>query len=49
MRFLIDANLPFALAHWIGEQGDHAEHVSDAGLASADDRDIWAYAGRMMP
>lgn len=44
MRFLIDAQLPPALARWLTEQGHEAEHVVDGGLAEADDRLIWDYA-----
>ena len=44
MRFLIDAQLPPALARWITEHGHEAEHVLDCGLAEADDRIIWEYA-----
>ena len=44
MRFLVDAQLPPALARWLAEQGHVAEHVFDLGMASADDRLIWAYA-----
>lgn len=44
MRFLVDANLPPALASWIRERGCGCDHVADVGLASADDRKIWAYA-----
>ena len=35
MRFLIDAQLPPALARWITEHGHEAEHVLDCGLAEA--------------
>lgn len=34
MRFLIDAQLPPALARWLEGEGHQAEHVSDIGLAS---------------
>ena len=47
MRVLIDAQLPPALAAWIGLQGDEAEHVADVGLLSASDAMIAAYAERM--
>lgn len=36
-RFLIDAQLPPALARWLVAQGHAAEHVNDAGLDGADD------------
>ncbi len=41
MKFLIDANLPPALAHWLVEQGHEANHVSEFALEGASDRDIW--------
>lgn len=44
MRFLVDAQLPPALARWLVEQGQHAEHVADVDLADANDRAVWAYA-----
>jgi predicted nuclease of predicted toxin-antitoxin system len=43
-RFLIDAQLPPALARRLTALGHVAEHVDDAGLASASDRRIWDYA-----
>jgi predicted nuclease of predicted toxin-antitoxin system len=44
MRFLVDAQLPPALARWLAASGHDADHVADLGLASASDRQIWAYA-----
>ena len=44
MRFLVDAQLPPALARWIEAQGHTAEHVIDRDLADADDRTLWDYA-----
>lgn len=44
MRFLIDAQLPPALARWLSSQGHEAEHVVDLRLAGADDRSIWQHA-----
>jgi predicted nuclease of predicted toxin-antitoxin system len=44
MRFLVDAQLPPALARWLEERGHTAEHVVDSGLATADDRVIWDHA-----
>lgn len=41
MRFLVDAQLPPALARWLASQGHHADHVGDLGLAAATDRVIW--------
>ena len=44
MNFLVDAQLPPALAHWIVSQGHQATHVFDIGLQSADDPAIWERA-----
>lgn len=44
MRFLIDANLPPALAQWIRNQGHEAEHVAAAIGPTATDRAIFAWA-----
>jgi predicted nuclease of predicted toxin-antitoxin system len=44
MRFLIDAQLPPALARWLSSAGHDAEHVADIGLAGARDGEIWTYA-----
>lgn len=41
MRFLVDAQLPTALARWLEAQGHHAEHVVDLNMAGASDSDIW--------
>ena len=41
MKFLIDAQLPPALAGWLIERGHDAVHVADIGLMSATDRTIW--------
>ncbi len=46
MRFLIDAQLPPAMARWLQEVGHQAEHLEDAGLREADDALIWAHALR---
>lgn len=46
MRFLVDAQLPPALARWLAEQGHEAEHVYDVGLADASDQTIWETASR---
>ncbi len=43
-RFLIDANLPVALARAIAAGGYQAAHVADIDVAGADDRDIWKLA-----
>ena len=44
MNFLIDSQLPPALARWISAQGHEAIHVSDLGMAADDDSIIWRYA-----
>lgn len=44
MRFLIDTNLPRALAAWIGSKGHACEHVLEIGLAQAEDGGIWRRA-----
>jgi len=44
MRFIVDAQLPPALARLLTAHGHMAEHVEDVGLRDADDSPIWAYA-----
>jgi predicted nuclease of predicted toxin-antitoxin system len=44
VRFLIDAQLPPALARALVEAGQSAEHVGDVGLLDADDEAIWQHA-----
>jgi predicted nuclease of predicted toxin-antitoxin system len=44
MRFLVDAQLPPALARWLAANGHDAEHVADRRLASASDTEIWSCA-----
>lgn len=44
MRFLIDAQLPPALARLLREHGHTAEHVNEIGPADAPDADLWRYA-----
>ncbi|MDX6574495.1 MAG: hypothetical protein QOE96_448 [Blastocatellia bacterium] len=44
MTFLIDAQLPPALASWLIQQGHTAQHVDDLGLRNADDIVIWNHA-----
>jgi len=44
MRFLVDAQLPPALARWIESQGHSAEHVVDRGMTDASDQAIWQMA-----
>ena len=44
MKFLVDANLPRALATWLAAGGDDASYVDDLLTAPARDQDIWALA-----
>jgi predicted nuclease of predicted toxin-antitoxin system len=44
MRFLVDAQLPVALARRPAAEGHEAEHVADVGLANASDGAIWDHA-----
>ena len=46
MRFLVDAQLPPALARRLVQLGHEAEHVADCGLALASDSLIRAHAVR---
>ena len=43
-RFIVDANLPPALARALTGQGYQAEHVMDVGLRESEDDPIWDYA-----
>ena len=44
MRFLVDAQLPAALARWLGERGLSATPVRDVGLRESDDGSILNFA-----
>lgn len=44
MRFLVDAQLPPALALWLREAGHDAQHVEEMNLRDAEDTPIWRYA-----
>ena len=46
MRFLVDAQLPPALARWLAANGHTAEHVADRQLEAASDSAIWDWALR---
>lgn len=46
MRFLVDAQLPPALARWIEAQGHEAKAVREVGLREATDSTIWGYAAQ---
>ncbi len=44
MRYLVDAQLPPALARFLSGLERQAEHVVDIGLAGANDSTIWSQA-----
>jgi predicted nuclease of predicted toxin-antitoxin system len=44
VRFLVDAQLPPALARFLSDNGHEAEHVYDIGMGAVSDRAIWNYA-----
>jgi predicted nuclease of predicted toxin-antitoxin system len=44
MRFIVDAQLPPALARWLVSKGHEAEHVADRQMATASDAAIWDFA-----
>jgi predicted nuclease of predicted toxin-antitoxin system len=44
VRFLIDNQLPVALARFLCRAGSEGLHVIDVGLAQAPDSEIWRYA-----
>jgi predicted nuclease of predicted toxin-antitoxin system len=44
MKFVVDAQLPPALAAWLRDKGHDAVAVREIGLREADDGDIWSYA-----
>jgi predicted nuclease of predicted toxin-antitoxin system len=44
MTYLIDNQLPIALAQHLQSHGLNASHVADYGLDRACDREIWSYA-----
>ena len=46
VKFLVDAQLPPALALWLREAGYEAEHVESIELLHASDSVIWAQALR---
>lgn len=41
MNFLVDAQLPIALARWLSSKGLEARHVFDLGLYHAPEAEIW--------
>ena len=44
MKFLVDAQLPPALAQFMVTHGHESRPVRDVGLRDADDDDIWRFA-----
>lgn len=44
MKYLVDNQLPVALARYLAAQGRDCEHVADVGLQAEEDRTIWQYA-----
>jgi predicted nuclease of predicted toxin-antitoxin system len=46
VRFLVDNQLPVALARRLAALGHEARHVLDIGLDQASDTEIWKYAAR---
>ena len=44
MRFLVDNQLPIALARFLAARGCDCDHVMDVGLGSASDSVIWPFA-----
>lgn len=44
MNFLVDAQLPPAVARWLCDAGHDARAVREVGLREAEDSDIWNYA-----
>ena len=44
MKFIVDAQLPPALAQSLSRLGHEAEHVANVGLLDANDRSIRQYA-----
>jgi predicted nuclease of predicted toxin-antitoxin system len=46
MRFLVDAQLPPALARWLTAAGHEAEHVADRDMQAASGTATWDLALR---
>jgi predicted nuclease of predicted toxin-antitoxin system len=46
VKFLVDNQLPHALAKLLENLGHHAVHVLDIELGRVDDLTIWAYAAQ---
>jgi hypothetical protein len=46
LRFLVDAQLPPALARWIVSHGHEATHVFDVAMHTAGDAAVWTHAAQ---
>ena len=46
MRFVVDNQLPPRLSKFLEEVGHDSVHVAMVGMDTADDRALWAWAGR---
>ena len=46
MKFLVDNQLPAALARFLTSRGAECDHVLDLGMADASDADICKYASQ---
>jgi len=46
VRFLVDNQLPTALARFLASRGVNCQHVLDINLGGATDAAIWEYASR---
>jgi predicted nuclease of predicted toxin-antitoxin system len=44
--FLVDDQLPIALARWISRQSFTANHLKDVGLTGRPDDAVWSFAER---
>jgi predicted nuclease of predicted toxin-antitoxin system len=44
VKFLVDNQLPIALARFLAAEGHDAQHVLDLRMDEADDAAVWAYA-----
>ena len=44
MKFLVDNQLPSALARFLAGFGAETAHVLDLGLGQSEDADLWSFA-----
>jgi predicted nuclease of predicted toxin-antitoxin system len=47
VRFLVDQQLPPALAEWLVRRGHSADHTEYIGLGAASDADAWSTASSL--